>query len=79
MAAPVEPPAALFQKARNTVLVIAIEAAQIPLGLTPQVLNSVDMMTLFADEHVAVVWLIQPTSGSALARLLLYAVEYWRS
>jgi hypothetical protein len=38
----------------------AIEAAQIPLGLTPHVLNSVDMMTLFADEHVAVVGLFNP-------------------
>ncbi|MGZ8405411.1 MAG: hypothetical protein ACXW38_07065 [Nitrospira sp.] len=63
MAAPIEPPAALFQKARNTVLVIAIEAAQIPLGLTPQVLNSVDMMTLFTDEHVAVVGLFNPHQG----------------
>ncbi len=60
MAAPVEPPVALFQKPRDTVLGDPVEAAHIPLGLTPHVLNSVDMMTLFADEHVAVVSLSNP-------------------
>lgn len=55
MVAPVEPPAALFQKPRNTIFVDAVEAEKILPGLPPQVLNSVDMMTTFADKHVAVV------------------------
>jgi hypothetical protein len=60
MAAPVEPPVALFQKPRDTVLGNPVEAAHIPLDLTPYALNFVDMMTLFADEPVAVGGLFNP-------------------
>jgi len=45
MVAPVEPPVALFQKPRNTVLGDSVEAAHMPLGLILHILNSVDRMT----------------------------------
>lgn len=53
MAVPAEPSVALFQKPKHTVLGNLVEATHMPLGLTPHVLNSVDMRILFADEHVA--------------------------
>ena len=55
MAAPIEPPVTLFPKPIKTVSRDAVEAAQMPLGLAPKVLNPVDMMTSFVDEHFAVV------------------------
>lgn len=60
MAVPAEPSVALFQKPRNTVLGDSVEAAHMPLGLNLHVLNSIDMMTLFADEHVATLGLFNP-------------------
>lgn len=55
MAATVEPPVTLFQKPIKAVLGDAVEAAQMPLGLTPKVFNPVDVMATFADEYFVVV------------------------
>ena len=55
MAVTVETPVTLFQKPVKAVLGDAVEAAQVPLGLTPKVFNPVDVLTAFIDEHVAVV------------------------
>jgi hypothetical protein len=60
MAAPAEPSVALFQKPKPTVLGNLVEATHMPLGLTPHVLNSADMMTLFAGEHGAIFGLFNP-------------------
>ncbi len=55
MAATVEPPVTLFQKPIKAVLGDAVEAAQMPLGLTPKVFNPVDVMAACADDYFAVV------------------------
>lgn len=55
MAATVETPVTLFQKPVKAVLGDAVEAAQVPLGLTPKVFNPVDVKAAFSDEHFAVV------------------------
>ena len=55
MVTTVETPVTLFQKLIKAVFGDAIEAAQMPLGLTPKVFNPVDVMATCADEHFAVV------------------------
>ena len=55
MAATVETPVTLVQKPVKAVLGDAVEAAQVPLGLTPKVFNPVDVMAACTDEHFAVV------------------------
>ena len=55
MATTVETPVTLFQKPIKAILGDAVEAAQMPLGLTPKVFNSVNVMAPFTDKHFAVV------------------------
>ena len=75
MVTPVEPLVALFQRLRNTVLGDSVEAAHMPLGLTLQVLNSVDMMTYLLTNMLPC--LIYSTHIKfSPARLLLCAVGY---
>lgn len=55
MTAIVETPVTLFEKPIKTALGGPVESAQMPLGLAPKDLHTVDAMTSFADKRLAVV------------------------
>lgn len=55
MAPTVEAPFTFFEKPIETVFWNAIESPQMALRLIPKVLDAVDVMAVFADEHLAMI------------------------
>ena len=55
MAAAIEAPLTFFQEAVKAVFGDAVEAAQMALGLVPEILDAVDVMPARADKCFAVV------------------------